>query len=87
MDICDKSASMVQCGKENSPEAVDALINSLEFSMSVSFVLVVINIFVPRNTRFFRISIFIAISHYWIALFLFKIGMREQMQIRIFISN
>ncbi|XP_059475328.1 uncharacterized protein LOC132196582 [Neocloeon triangulifer] len=33
MDPCDKAAELFKCGKENSPEAITALMNNLEASM------------------------------------------------------
>jgi hypothetical protein len=35
MDECDKAAEMLQCGKENSPEGVAALLNNLELAITV----------------------------------------------------
>jgi hypothetical protein len=36
MDPCDKMAKLLQCGKENSPEAMADLMNTLENAMTVS---------------------------------------------------
>jgi hypothetical protein len=36
MDVCDKAARLLQCGKENSPEAVVKLMENLENAMVVS---------------------------------------------------
>jgi hypothetical protein len=35
MDACDKAAKLLQCGKENSPEAVSGLMQNLETSITV----------------------------------------------------
>jgi hypothetical protein len=35
MDECDKAAKLLQCGQENSPEAVTGLIKNLELEMNV----------------------------------------------------
>jgi hypothetical protein len=35
MDPCDKASKLLQCGKENSPEAVAGLMNNLENEMTV----------------------------------------------------
>jgi hypothetical protein len=35
MDACDKVAKLLQCGKENSPEAVSGLMQNLENAMTV----------------------------------------------------
>jgi hypothetical protein len=36
MDACDKAAKLLQCGKENSPDAVSGLMQNLETSITVS---------------------------------------------------
>jgi len=36
MDLCDKVSKLLQCGKENSPDAVAGLMNNLENAMTVS---------------------------------------------------
>jgi hypothetical protein len=35
MDVCDKVATMLQCGKDNSPEAVAGLMENLEQTLTV----------------------------------------------------
>jgi hypothetical protein len=35
MDECDKASQLLQCGKENSPEAVAGLMNNLELLIMV----------------------------------------------------
>jgi len=35
MDLCDKVSKMVQCGKDNSPEAVAQLMNNIENTLTV----------------------------------------------------
>jgi hypothetical protein len=37
MDECDKVSSLLQCGKDNSPEAVAGIMDNLENAMMVSF--------------------------------------------------
>jgi len=35
MDLCDKVAGLMKCGQENSPEAIQGLMENLEISMTV----------------------------------------------------
>jgi hypothetical protein len=37
MDACDKASKLLQCGKENAPEAVAGLMNNLENAMTVYY--------------------------------------------------
>jgi hypothetical protein len=37
MDPCDKASKLLQCGKENSPEAVAGLMSNLENEMTVKW--------------------------------------------------
>jgi hypothetical protein len=36
MDLCDKVAGLMKCGQENSPEAIQGLMDNLENAMTVS---------------------------------------------------
>jgi hypothetical protein len=40
MDACDKASKLLQCGKENSPEAVAGLMKNLEIEMNVKIYIV-----------------------------------------------
>jgi len=38
MDACDKVSKMLQCGKENSPDAVASLMNNIENTLTVTYI-------------------------------------------------
>jgi hypothetical protein len=38
MDACDKVSKLLQCGKDNSPDAVSGLMNNLENSITVKII-------------------------------------------------
>lgn len=45
MDACDKAAKLIECGNENSPEALAGLVDNMENAFAVKCVLALRNIF------------------------------------------
>jgi hypothetical protein len=52
MDACDKAAQLLQCGKENSPDAVAGLMSNLE--NEITAVLLIIQIEALDDEIFFQ---------------------------------
>jgi hypothetical protein len=56
MDECDKVSSLLECGKDNSPDAVSGLMDNLENAMMVifsSFYKIILSIVTSSQLRWF----------------------------------